>query len=246
MSASAEIEITFADSTVRRFPRGVPAGEALGVSNGASGEHVIAATVDGRVVLRTCRLGAIADAAELLRTDEQPAGSDSAVSPEAGHHRVQPRRRSRLRVEQSDLEGDDLNALAHWAADPNRFAGLPQRWFEEHIFEPSANVGWAQDHAADVARSRIAGMTQEQLAVHFQRSIPTIRRALRYAKELEEFKGRLPKKLPRRRWHEDHAEEVVEAAESMSVPQLAVHFGKSEPTIRKALDYAKPMSCRGE
>ena len=50
MSASAEIEITFADSTVRRFPRGVPAGEALGVSNGASGEHVIAATVDGRVV----------------------------------------------------------------------------------------------------------------------------------------------------------------------------------------------------
>jgi threonyl-tRNA synthetase len=50
MSASGEIEISVGDSAVRRFPRGVSAGEALGVSNGASSEDVIAAAVDGRVV----------------------------------------------------------------------------------------------------------------------------------------------------------------------------------------------------
>ncbi|MBW3600713.1 MAG: hypothetical protein KY475_26045 [Planctomycetes bacterium] len=199
----------------------------------------IVCSADGRVVLRTCRLGAIADAVELFRTDDQSVGSESSIAPAAEDRRVQPRRRTRLRVEDGDGKGDDLHALAHWATDPDRFAGLPECWFEEHTFEASANVGWAEEHAADVARLRIAGMTQEQLAEHYHRSIPTIREALRHAAELPEFAGRLPKKLPRRRWHKDHAKEVLEAAAEMSVPQLAEHFDKSEPTIRKALAFTQ-------
>ena len=48
--------------------------------------------------------------------------------------------------------------------------------------------------------------------------------------------------MPRRRWHEDHAVEVAALkANGMSTRELAEHFGKSEPTIRKALEHAAEL-----
>ena len=50
----------------------------------------------------------------------------------------------------------------------------------------------------------------------------------------------MPQKMARSRWHEDYAEDVatLKEAESLSTQQLAAHFGKSDPTIRKALEHA--------
>jgi len=50
MGAAEEITVTFADSAVRRLPRGISAGEALALANGARDDDAIAATVDGRLV----------------------------------------------------------------------------------------------------------------------------------------------------------------------------------------------------
>lgn len=192
----------------------------------------------GRVVLRTCRLGALTDAMELLRTGDPPPAPEPDDSDDGQPGRVRPRRRARLRVDDADNGGRDLQGLADWAADPHRFDGLPARWFQEEVFQVPVKKSWAERHAADVARRRIGGMTVAALAAHFGRSVPTIRASLRHAAALAEFAGRLPGKQPRARWHEDEQQVrlvTVLKGEGLSVPEIAHRCGKSEPTIRKAL-----------
>jgi transposase-like protein len=52
--------------------------------------------------------------------------------------------------------------------------------------------------------------------------------------------------MPRRRWHEDYAEDVASIkAGGMSVVEIAERFGWSDNTVRKALDFAHRTSRRG-
>jgi DNA-binding CsgD family transcriptional regulator len=196
---------------------------------------------DGRVVLRTYKLGALAGAAELIASDSNGRQINvESGNRDAAAHQATPRRRARLRVESEEAAAGDLDAAADMAADPHRFAGLDDSWFWEDEFHVPHQTSWAKANAVDVARLRATGMTTEALAAHFGKSIPTIRASLSFAAELDESLRALPKKMPRRRWHEDHAVKVASLrASGMSTAEIAEQLGKSDVTIRKALDFAR-------
>lgn len=134
---------------------------------------------DGRVVLRCSRLGAMADAMELLSMPtitESEGLSGKKVRKGAV---VKPRRLTQRRVVSEEALSEDLKARAMWATDPDRFAGLDDRWFEEIFLQIPRRVSWAEAHAPCVATCRKLGFTEERLAAHFKKTLPTIRKALR-------------------------------------------------------------------
>jgi len=192
---------------------------------------------DGTVVLRTCKLGALTGAVDLLAAPDPGTGKVSNADSEVKE--VNPRRRARLRTDPFAEDRADLEAASHFAADPERFAGLADHWFWEDVFQIPDRICWAEEHAAEIASLRSAGLTQEQLAKQFGTTLPTIRKALRLAAETDPSLRDLPRKMPRRRWEEDHAEEVAKLRrEGKTMKELVAHFGKSEPTILKALRFA--------
>ncbi|MCA9116750.1 MAG: recombinase family protein [Planctomycetaceae bacterium] len=209
--------------------------EILGNGNVTRGNLELALHVDridcdsgGRVVLRTCKLGALAGVIDMLADSECPKPSRI----------VRPRRRARLRVE--GMGRRNVRETLDWAADPHRFAGLDERWFHTDVFQIPEPTGWYQDHAVEVARQRAEGLTHQQLAEQFGVTVPTIRKALRHAVKVDPSLATLPKKMPRRQWHVDHVAEVLARHHAgMGVPQMARHFCRSEPTIRKAMDHAR-------
>ena len=82
----------------------------------------------------------------------------------------------------------------------------------------------------------------EKVAAHFGKTVPTIRAALKYACADGSFQE-LPAKMPRARWHVDHAAEVAALkAQGMTTAELAQHFQKSDTTIRAALKSAKEQT----
>jgi DNA invertase Pin-like site-specific DNA recombinase len=193
---------------------------------------------DGKVVMRTCKLGALTGAVEMLANNGTPQTGPAAANGD-GTQRATPRRRARLRVD----GGADVKAAANMAADPNRFAGLDEQWFWEDVFYIPEKTCWAKEHAAEVAKARAEGLTMERLAERFRKTVPTIRAALRYAASNDESINLLPRKMPRSRWHEDHAPEVAaKRAEGLGTNELAAYFGKSDTTIRAALEHARKMS----
>lgn len=196
---------------------------------------------DGRIVMRTCKLGALADACDLLKQDgvvpRHASNQDNNGVP-----RATPRRRARLRVD----GGADAKAAADTVADPHRFAGLSEEWFWEDTFQIPVKTYPFQEMAIEVATQRLAGQTHESLAKVFGVTVPTIRKALRYAANVDERLRELPRKMPRNRWHEDHAHEVAaKKAEGLGTNELAAFFGKSDTTIRKALEHARKSAAPG-
>jgi hypothetical protein len=194
---------------------------------------------DGKVVVRTCKLGALAleSHASGLFASVNIAKLDAESA-----QRGRPRRRGVRRLETVDA-GAELRQEAHWAADVNRFADLGEDWFwEDESVIPEATF-WSKEHAWEVAKLKIDGdhMTNERLAEHFGVTIPTIRKALRFAREQDPALAPLLGKIARTRWEDLNYCEVykLKTEKTMSVPQLAAHFGKSEPTIRKALELAQ-------
>jgi uncharacterized protein (DUF433 family) len=196
---------------------------------------------DGSVAMRTCKLGSLADVVPLLVTDDDTA-TDCEVKREVHHDgttQVTPRRRARLRVDHDVGDTEYLQAAADMAADPNRFSGLDDQWFWEDVFRIPERQSWAQQHATAVAEARTKGWTMEKVAAHFGKTVPTIRAALKYACADGSFND-LPTKMPRARWHVDHAAKVAALkAQGMTTVALAKHFGKSDTTIRAALQYAE-------
>ena len=106
-------------------------------------------------------------------------------------------------------------------------------------------LSWAEEHAIEVAERRLKDRTVEQLCVEFGKTPPTIRDALRHAARKDDRFKQLPRKMPRARWHEDHALEVAaekKEGEGLSTKHLAAFFHKSEPTILKALAHAATLA----
>jgi DNA invertase Pin-like site-specific DNA recombinase len=197
---------------------------------------------DGKVVMRTCKLGALAGAVEMLARNDQSDSAQGATTADysvCGTAQATPRRRARLRVD----GGADVKAAVNTAADPNRFAGLDDRWFWEDVFEIPEKVWPFQEMAIKVAIQRLAGKTHEELAAEFSVTVPTIRKALAHAAETDERFRDMPQKMPRSRWHEDNALTVAaKKAEGLGTNELVAFFKKSDTTIRAALDHARKLS----
>jgi hypothetical protein len=164
-------------AVIDRFQR-LP--EALATNNPALGNlelslHIarIDCFADGSVVMRTCKLGALAGSLGLIASDASRSSprSEPGVRDE-GVHRTTPRRRARLCVRTDDAAGVDLDAAADLAADPNHFAGLDEAWFWDDRFQVPRKKSWAEENAAEIGRLRASGMTIAALSAHFGKSIP--------------------------------------------------------------------------
>jgi hypothetical protein len=143
---------------------------------------------DGRVVMRTCKLGALAGVAEVVANPN--AGEACDAVEETGVVRATPRRRARLRVANRDERGDDLRAAAAMAADIHRFAGLGPEWFWEETFDMPEKTCWAADNATAVAAKKGAtNWPLSKLAAFFGKTKPTIAKALRIAAERAKTEG---------------------------------------------------------
>ena len=199
---------------------------------------------DGRILLRTCKLGLLGDTTSLLVDTDAPAEPTAVVG---GTSRVTPRRRARLRTEGGLHEGDELKAAAYTAADPNRFLGLPERWFCIDEFQiPDRPASWVAANSEAVFRRRQeTKLSFAKLAIEFGVTPPTIRAAIDiYLAEHPGLAdqvclprgGKRPKKFDlslfadeaRRLWQD----------EGWSKLGLAAKYGCSTPTIDKALAFA--------
>jgi hypothetical protein len=133
---------------------------------------------DGRVVMRTHKLGIFEGAAALLA---RPAPSAPTAGGPPAARPIRPRGPRRNRPDRPLGSGSgplhELTTGAHPAPSEN----LDPRWFWEDVFELPSQMCWSQENAEEVARLRAQGWTMERLARHFRRSLPTIRRALRIA-----------------------------------------------------------------
>jgi DNA invertase Pin-like site-specific DNA recombinase len=200
---------------------------------------VIACHADGRVELRGTLVGLFAGAVELLSRKEGPPAERRLAPDGRGFAPVTPRRRGPLKTPTLSAFGDERLGDVDTALDPNRFAGLQGPLFWTESFVLAETPSWAEANAVEVGRLRAAGMTIEGLARHFGKTAPTIRQSLRHAKANDPSLASLPAKMSRRRWEEDHAAAVARlGGVGKTVMELAAHFGKSEPTIRKALRFA--------
>jgi DNA invertase Pin-like site-specific DNA recombinase len=192
---------------------------------------------DGGIELRGTRFGVLDGAIELL-SQGNGSGRNRATDA-AGFGPVVPRRRGRLRVpnlskhETAPIEGAPILAM-----DPGDQAVLPRSWAEPGSVGPKQS--WSEEHAIEVARLRRAGRTHEELAAHFRVSVPTIRKCLRIANQLDGAAHVDSRRIPRRRWPDQHfAEVALLRRQGMSVQQLCQHFQRSEPLIRRALQLAE-------
>jgi DNA-binding transcriptional regulator YiaG len=143
------------------------------------------------------------------------------------------------RANAGDEHSTQLEINAAHVADVNRFAGLAAEWFWVDEFRPPEPTCWAKENAAAVAKLRLKNWTHSKLSTHFRVSIPTIRHALTLAEAEFPELLQMPRKMPRKRWHEEHAEEVAALRNELTIKELAKHFGKSVTTILAALESAK-------
>jgi len=214
---------------------------------------------DGHVTMQTCKLGALADVGQVLQAD-RPA--ELPVDPPLSDLEIkiiEPRRRARLRTEDADDDGLELEAAAHFAADPNRFGNLPEKWFWKDEFQvPERPQSWVAEHAEEVfQRRQTTRWPFWKLGEEFGVSPPTIGAAIRHHLAAHPD-GKDEVQLPRggkRKPRIDVARFAAEALElrraGMSKEKLAEKYGCSSPVINKALAFAsqqagQPMPTRAE
>lgn len=201
---------------------------------------------DGNVQMRTCKLGAVAGAVELLASDDGTPVDHSVTLDGSLIRQAKPRRRARLRSESPAADGEAEKAAVYLATDPDRFAGLGQEWFWTYEFQvPGRKRSWADENAARVFQRRQEfKMSYSELALEFGVTPPTIGAAIR--RYLERNAGETDKvKLPhggKRRPRIDVTSFAMEARrlweQGSSKEALAKKYGYSPPTIDKALAYA--------
>jgi len=197
----------------------------------------------GVVTIRTCKLGALTSDLDLFVRDvSEPPPLPPAVK--QARYLGTPRRRGRLDTAgaiEDDEQAEDAN---DFATDTNRFAGLGAEWFCDDQLTVPETLSWAEENAKEVAEYRLSTHSSMELtAKHFQKSVPTIRASLRYAKELlgiDAF-GKSVSRPTLPNWSREKAQEVERFMQQPGATMKAAlaHFGKTEPTIRKALKLAK-------
>ncbi len=177
--------------------------DGLGTTNTTEGNFELSLHIDRidvhadeTIIMRTCKLGAFAGAAELLSA-ATPTTSVSSNSVPASRYRVKSRRRSRLRLGGGGQPIGSATGVGGAPAgtapdpsdelrvtDPGRFAQLPDKWFWEDQLPVERRVTWAKAHAAEVVTLRRADSKRwslRALAEHFGVSKPTIQNVLRKA-----------------------------------------------------------------
>jgi hypothetical protein len=162
---------------------------------------------DGRVEMRTCKLGALPEVAELLadlmpKRESQPQVRNGQSEREARKRRQGPRRRGRLRTsDQHDDSSIDSREIADFAADTHRFGDLPDKWFWFDEFQIPVKRSWVEVNAEKVLRRRdeikkATGKTPtlNSLAKEFGKSRPTISTAIEIATGKRQPRDRRHKK----------------------------------------------------
>ena len=155
---------------------------------------------DGRIEMRTCKLGIFEGAAELLTRDlvagepspsEPPlpargetAPTDAATVAEIPvQHRVTSRRRSRLRT----APGTDGTAgTLRAAAAPDRFTGLDPHWFWIEPVNLDRRWSWAEENARAVWQRHLQnprGSLNDLARAFPEVSRPTVAAALKLARQ---------------------------------------------------------------
>jgi DNA invertase Pin-like site-specific DNA recombinase len=200
---------------------------------------------DGKVIVRNCSLGALANPFDFCGSaNKLPAEPQSADAEDV----VTGRRRTRRRVAVEFDEEEQAQVANDFAIDPTRFAGLPSEWFTEDIFQVPERISWAEEHAMAVATFRIEQhATMEVTIAHFGKSKPTIQQALKYAKDLHgiDALGKDVSVKSRRFWPRDNAKYVAEffSRPGATMKEAIIYFGKSQPWISKARKIAQEQSA---
>lgn len=228
------------------------ASENASAANVMLSQHVdgIFCDQDGEVLIRTCKLGALAGGLDLLPRDNAHMSAIGFIEgDQRSAYLATPRRRARLNIGAAIEDDDVADSINDFAADPQRFAGLGPEWFTEDVFQLPRRLSWAEANAEEVAEFR--HQTHSSMATtagHFGKTIPTIREALRYAKEnlgIDAFGKSISRPtLPNWSRSSAAAVDVFFKQGGVTMKMAVAHFGKSEPTIRKALDFAKLQSAQ--
>jgi hypothetical protein len=137
---------------------------------------------DGLVSMRTCKLGIVPDAVDLIRST-LPSLHKTDGADEIGPL-VRARRRCRPALGEYDDGSMELEDSVHFATDPHRFAGLPENCFWVDTFTVPERVTWPEANAEKVFdRWQQGKIPRYKLAIEFGVSVPTIRQAIRLAQK---------------------------------------------------------------
>jgi DNA invertase Pin-like site-specific DNA recombinase len=201
-------------------------------------KHVEAIWCDAAdaIELRGVDLGFFEGAMDFLARTQNVA-SGPAVASDSKYSPVVPRVRGRLNVPNLTAEPGLLGLADDTCLDPRRFAGLPEQFFWTQSIELAPKVWPGEAKADQIVHLRLKRLTHPEIAEKVELSIPTVRKMIRQAEATNPALASLPRKMPCARWHEDHAAEVAEAAKTMKPGELVRHFGRSDPTIKKALAF---------
>lgn len=226
----------------------VLAGECPTLGNLMLSLHIdrIIARKDGRVVMRTCKLGSFPGALDLLRNAEEQGAASVAKESPTPEYQPKPRRRGRVRVDLGEDLDFDVVAAANMAVDPDRFTGLPDEWFWLDEFEiPGRALSWAAANSEAVFRRRQEGkFSYAQLAKEFGVTPPTARAAVMHflnthPDATDEVNlprgGQRPPKFDLAKFGQE-ARALWESG--WLKVKLAKKFACSAPTIDKALAWA--------
>jgi hypothetical protein len=133
---------------------------------------------DGKVTLRTCKLGIAPDAVELLA--DEP--TETAAGQQKSSVKGVPRRRNKLRVSGVSADEADWDSLGYFATATERFAGVDDSFFWVDTFQvPDAPVPWYIKNAEVVFTLRQKEMlSYDGLVGKFGKSKPTMMAACKH------------------------------------------------------------------
>lgn len=220
-------------------------GENASATNVLLSQHIAAIECDqnGRVVVRNCLLGALADPSQLANSICQLKNHDSKGETKRG------RRRTRRTIDGVFDNDDETDAANDFAVDLNRYGSLGPEWFTEDVFQVPDNRPWSQAYAKEVAEYRLGhNATIQELQDHFEKCKPTIYKALNFAKEehgIDAF-GIDLSVAKRKNWSRDNAQRVIDyfSQPGATMKEAEKHFGKSQPTISKSKKFAEEFNLQ--
>ena len=195
----------------------------------------------GQVVLRTCKIGSVAGALDCFdRVEELPF-----TEAQADRKLTKPRRRARVRLD-STAEGNlGLLETAELATDPHRFDGLPECCFWTDVFYVPEKTSWSRANSCRVLE-RFQEIEKESgkppslttLAREFEKSRPTITRALEIARSSSGHTKANPDKPSQRvKGNSDLEEKIIERhSAGVETKLIAEEFGIHRSTVSRVLD----------